>query len=780
MGTDSAIVFASPGVTSQETGRQQRLQKHCNIVDQQQQQHQFLIGAQLEPLNGDRLKVTVDLDATSVALKPEIFEDSTAAATGNGHHPSGVRLPPVVSIYRPPAARRALKLAEGVLHQLATPAACEHPSDYGHLASSASTRRQQCGARNSGNCGIPVDKTLREPQDGVAASLPDSREGRVRLPAGEPVRCETSSGAEKNRAKEETVPDEGSISRAAETHAIGGSSVGSTTSGTDSPAAVVAPNRINRPQRERRPDRAVYIPRARRSLTTPPETQSLSSSSDACSISTSTIKVSPTTKVAVSISAPVSNGSPVKALATACTERSWPLDTSARQNNDKSVIPSHREAVIATEALSLNKNNKSQVCDTVKGVISVFKEHTPSNESSLGTLLDKFKHRSYSLEEYSKVHTLSTAIEDSSHDQCCDRLRSVGTTDQGEFARSATSCTLDQTDSETVNEYSLCQDPSETMHRNNNRNRNAKNTMELPSSAMIIGAHAENEKIDRDEKELRRASQEINRSNRRIMKQTFNSDVLQIEEPEPPAPVSRAKKLELPTGSPAPVSVALKGTENGFHNGSSVVGTGGIVGEEEEEDDWESMYDDNGDCLNPKMIDELTTAVGKVAIEVPQSDYKAYQTKQAVLNDEEFPHVLEVSRFPAEFKTQDLMMLFSQYKETGFDIKWVDDTHALAVFSSSKIAAEVLAAGHAFVQVKPLAEATSESRSKARKCASSLQPYRARPVTCAALARRMVTTALGVRLKTAPEERENERRVLREAKERKLLAAKQRDEVWDS
>lgn len=150
------------------------------------------------------------------------------------------------------------------------------------------------------------------------------------------------------------------------------------------------------------------------------------------------------------------------------------------------------------------------------------------------------------------------------------------------------------------------------------------------------------------------------------------------------------------------------------------------------------------------------------------------------MNEEEFPHVLEVSNFPVEFKTQDLMMLFSQYKESGFDIKWVDDTHALAVFSSSKIAAEVLANGHTFVKLRPLAEATVESRTKARKCSSSLQPYRPRPETCAALARRLVTTALGVRLKTAPEERENERRVLREAKERKLLAAKQRDEIWES
>lgn len=51
-----------------------------------------------------------------------------------------------------------------------------------------------------------------------------------------------------------------------------------------------------------------------------------------------------------------------------------------------------------------------------------------------------------------------------------------------------------------------------------------------------------------------------------------------------------------------------------------------------------------------------------------------------------------------------------------------------------------------------------------RKCSSSLQPYRQRPETCAALAKRLVSGALGVRIKATSEERENERRVLREAK----------------
>lgn len=124
------------------------------------------------------------------------------------------------------------------------------------------------------------------------------------------------------------------------------------------------------------------------------------------------------------------------------------------------------------------------------------------------------------------------------------------------------------------------------------------------------------------------------------------------------------------------------------HDESSTQKSGGCgdKGEEKETtDDWDALYDDNGECLDPKFINELTSAVGKVTIEKPKSDYSVYETKVNLLNNEEFPHVLEISNFPIEFKTQDLMMLFSQYKESGFDIKWVDDTHALVVFSNARI-----------------------------------------------------------------------------------------------
>ncbi|XP_017057927.1 R3H and coiled-coil domain-containing protein 1 isoform X3 [Drosophila ficusphila] len=270
-------------------------------------------------------------------------------------------------------------------------------------------------------------------------------------------------------------------------------------------------------------------------------------------------------------------------------------------------------------------------------------------------------------------------------------------------------------------------------------------------------------KCDNDVRELQRASKEINRSNRRIMKQTFVSDVLEIPEKiEAAAP----KAIQSPQAEATEKPPADSTTEDD---------------DEEDEDDWENMFDESGDCLDPKILQELSESVGKCKIELPKMDYSVFHIKQQLLNEEEFPHVLEVSNFPVEFKTPDLLMLFAQYKGSGFDIKWVDDTHALAVFSSSRIAAEVLTMGHPFVKLKPLAEATLESRLKAKKAgAVSLQPYRQRPETCTALARRLVSGALGVKLPTAPQERENERRVLREAKERKLLAAKQRDEVWES
>lgn len=58
-----------------------------------------------------------------------------------------------------------------------------------------------------------------------------------------------------------------------------------------------------------------------------------------------------------------------------------------------------------------------------------------------------------------------------------------------------------------------------------------------------------------------------------------------------------------------------------------------------ETDDWETMFDDNGECLDPKVMNEITASLGKVTISKPKNDYKAYE-EPINLDAEEFPHVL--------------------------------------------------------------------------------------------------------------------------------------------
>ncbi|XP_076677980.1 uncharacterized protein LOC143374044 isoform X1 [Andrena cerasifolii] len=264
-----------------------------------------------------------------------------------------------------------------------------------------------------------------------------------------------------------------------------------------------------------------------------------------------------------------------------------------------------------------------------------------------------------------------------------------------------------------------------------------------------------------------------NKKNTQRIRRNMVSDVLIISddtlkesesvEEVPPTAVpleKKVKKIERQKSKPAPPPSPPVKTVN------------------RDECDWDTLFDDNGECLDPTLIEELTTAVGDVVIEQPKSDYKSY-TKHIEVSSDEFAHVIEIYNFPSEFKTSDLAAVFSPFKNSGFELKWVDDTHCLGVFSSPLVAAEVLGSDHSFVKTRPLSEATALSKTKARRSAEFLQPYRSRPETCAALARRLVTGALGVKLATARQEREHEKNVLREAKEKRRLANKQREDVWE-
>uniref|UniRef100_A0A2K5J9C9 R3H domain and coiled-coil containing 1 like n=1 Tax=Colobus angolensis palliatus TaxID=336983 RepID=A0A2K5J9C9_COLAP len=198
------------------------------------------------------------------------------------------------------------------------------------------------------------------------------------------------------------------------------------------------------------------------------------------------------------------------------------------------------------------------------------------------------------------------------------------------------------------------------------------------------------------------------------------------------------------------------------------------------EESWESMFNDDGDCLDPRLLQELSgNTKGRESIQEPRFDYYNHEVPDIDLSDCEFPHVIEIYDFPQEFRTEDLLRVFCSYQKKGFDIKWVDDTHALGVFSSPITARDALGIKHTMVKIRPLSQATRAAKAKARAYAEFLQPAKERPETSAALARRLVISALGVRSKQSKTEREAELKKLQEARERKRLEAKQREDIWE-
>ncbi|KAM4751047.1 coiled-coil domain-containing protein R3HCC1L isoform 1-T2 [Anableps anableps] len=204
----------------------------------------------------------------------------------------------------------------------------------------------------------------------------------------------------------------------------------------------------------------------------------------------------------------------------------------------------------------------------------------------------------------------------------------------------------------------------------------------------------------------------------------------------------------------------------------------------QEEDSWEALFNDDGDCLDPHLLEELSLSDGrkKKSIQEPRFDYYNMDMddeEEIDLTEDELSHIVEIYDFPTEFKTEDLLRLFQCYQQRGFDIKWIDDAHALGLFSSPIAAREALRTKHPLMKLRPLSKSSNATKAKARSCSDYLLPAKERPQTSAALARRLVIGALGVKSNLTKEQREAEKKKLQQAKEQKRLAAKQREDAWE-
>ncbi|XP_072773708.1 R3H and coiled-coil domain-containing protein 1 [Taeniopygia guttata] len=150
------------------------------------------------------------------------------------------------------------------------------------------------------------------------------------------------------------------------------------------------------------------------------------------------------------------------------------------------------------------------------------------------------------------------------------------------------------------------------------------------------------------------------------------------------------------------------------------------------------------DCtaeLLAEIVGNLT--VKDISIERISVDYSGYG--EAQVSEGDLGHVTEIYDFPSSLKTEDLMEMFSDFHESGFKIQWVDDTHALGIFSSLSAASQALGRRYPCLRIRPLIHASKQAKLKALQRPKLLQLGKERPQTDTAVARRLVSHALGWR-----------------------------------
>ncbi|NXG53668.1 R3HC1 protein, partial [Psilopogon haemacephalus] len=167
------------------------------------------------------------------------------------------------------------------------------------------------------------------------------------------------------------------------------------------------------------------------------------------------------------------------------------------------------------------------------------------------------------------------------------------------------------------------------------------------------------------------------------------------------------------------------------------------AGDKEQSPGQSSPEDDCTAELFAEIVGNLT--VKDISIERINFDYSSYGSAQ--LSEGDLGHVTEIYDFSPSMKTEHLLEVFSDFQESGFKIQWVDDTHALGIFSSPSTASQALGRRYPALKIRPLIHATKQSKLKALQRPKLLHLAKERPQTDTVVAKRLVSRALGLKNK---------------------------------
>lgn len=216
-----------------------------------------------------------------------------------------------------------------------------------------------------------------------------------------------------------------------------------------------------------------------------------------------------------------------------------------------------------------------------------------------------------------------------------------------------------------------------------------------------------------------------------------NGSLLDPAGPEPLRPASPSGKGDrVETATPQP------GLEE--EGKGSPPETGPVAEEEEEEEEEPASCSDDEDDYS-ELLQEIKAQLTEKDIQVESVHVDTSPFAQELPAEQDLAHVVEIYDFEPVLKTEDLLATFSEFQEKGFKIQWVDDTHALGIFPCVASAAEALSREFSVLKIRPLTQGSKQSKLKALQRPKLLQLARERPQTDAAVARRLVARALGLR-----------------------------------
>ncbi|XP_063304589.1 R3H and coiled-coil domain-containing protein 1 [Pelobates fuscus] len=144
-----------------------------------------------------------------------------------------------------------------------------------------------------------------------------------------------------------------------------------------------------------------------------------------------------------------------------------------------------------------------------------------------------------------------------------------------------------------------------------------------------------------------------------------------------------------------------------------------------------------------QILSEIRSHVSEenVCIQPLLGDYAEF--KEIQTDHGKFGHIIEVYGFTPELHTADLEEPFMEYRDRGFRLQWVDEAHALAIFSSPEDAYAASCRMHSAMKFRPLSQGSRLSKIVAHEQADVL-PFKERPQSDVSVAKRMLNRALGL------------------------------------